>query len=524
MTPLDFLAIALSALTLHRIWNYEAITASLRGRIDKWGSIKKPLLCPACNAFWWGVAAVLTWYFAPFAVCATLAAFMPMRMAVWGYAKLTPQPVKAQPTQTKPAQAQPEPLKLPGMQVTKRRVVIMTALRDFEPSYSIATAVLNQALAIGLTHPTWEIQVWVMQGASEKGWDMPPNVVLRKVIPEMPFIENITSEEKSNELTAALLKELRPLGPTTIITHDLMFVTWYALFAHALHKIGAEGGHSWLHVPHSMAGRREGKSPFLTSLPVGNHRIVTVAEGAEAQFAAYYQTSIDRVSRIPNIKDPRSWGTMSPRVRHIVTATRLWDHDWVQIFPICTTRLEAKGFSKVVRTFAILNEQEKAFLLVCNPNAGGERSVKILAEARNRAADLGIASSRWAFTSDLLPGSDAYALNADELKSLMYGYGNLLIFPSMGEADSLIIREAQLANQLTVGNSNLPTLQDADMTIPWGTTDKVDEATCRFAANRLFTKGVPDKLRRKVLRERNLEGIGNQWGALITTAGPTATP
>lgn len=518
MTPFDFLVIVLSALTLHRLWNYENFTKPLRTWVQSIPYLRKPAGCPACNAFWIGGLAVALWAFTPFEVSATLAAFMPARILVWVYARKAPAPLAPVP-QVAPAviATQPDP-------VPERTVIIMTALGDFYPSYSVASAVKDQAVAIALTHPDWEVQVWVMVNALSPGWDAPPNVKLRKVVPIMPWIENITSPEKSAELKAFLDHELARFRGVTIITHDLMFVTWYTLFAHAIHLYGATGGHHWFHVPHSLPSPREGKSQWITTLPAGDHRVVTVARGFEKQFAEYYQIPVDRVSRIPNVRDPRSWGTVSPRARAIVTQTRLWDNEFVQVFPICTTRLEAKGFSKVVRTFALLNQgAPRAFLLICNPNAAGERGAKIIAEAKVTAKSLGLADDRWAFTSDIVPDSATYGLNADEMKFLLYSYANLLLFPSMSEADSLIIREAQLAGCFTVGNAYVPTLADAvdcDWAARWGTSVQVNEAVCQYVANRILDKGIPDRLRRSVLRGRNLEGIGHQWGALITTAGP----
>lgn len=519
MTPLDFLIIVLSALSLHRLWNYENITKPLRTRASR----IKVFGCPACNAFWIGGISVLVWMYAPLWVSTALAGFWPGRLMVWIYARKPTAPKTEKPVDVQPVN-KGVGNGVVAVPVPERTVIIMTALGDFRPSYSVASAVMDQAVAIALAHPSWEVQVWVMINADSTGWEPPTNVKLRKVIPIMPWIENITSPEKSAELKRFLDVALSGFRGVTIITHDLMFVTWYTLFAHAIHLYGATGGHRWFHVPHSLPSSRDGKSPWITSLPAGDHRVVTVARGYEQQFADYYQIPRERVSRIPNVRDPRSWGTVSPRVRNIVTRTRLWEHGFVQVFPICTTRLEAKGFSKVIRTFALLNEgPQQAFLLICNPNATGERSVRIIAEAKATAKRLGLADDRWAFTSDIAPDSATYGLNADEMKFLLYGYANILLFPSLSEADSLIIREAQLAGIYTIGNADVATLSesaDCDWVARWGADSQVVDPACRYIANRIMDRGLPDRLRRHVLRTRNLEVIGNQWGDLITAAGP----
>ena len=538
MTPLDFLVIVLSALTLHRIWSYENITAGLRKWIDKIPYIRKPTLCKACSAFWMGGISVALWYLAPFEVSATLAAFMPARVLIWVYARMA---VPATTTTTTAVVTQPikpgSVVSVPGGQsaphvpwtgtteiLYQRNVIIMTALGDFNPSYSVASAVVDQARAIALANPNWGVQVWVMVNADSTGWDMPENVSLRKVIPTMPWIENITSKEKSVELRDALLALLAPYKGTTIITHDLMFVTWYTLFAHAIHLVGATGGHQWFHIPHSLPSDRAGKSPYITTMPEGNHRVVCVARGYEQKYAEYYQIPVERVSRIPNIRDPRSWGMMTARVRQIITKTKLWSYDFVQVYPICTTRLEAKGFSKVVRTMALLNNGgNHAFLLICNPNAGGQKGVEIITWAKARAKELGLRDDCWAFTSDLASDSATYGMTADEVKALLYGYANLTLFPTMSEADSLLLREAQLAGCFIVNNSDVSTLgeqEDADVFVHWGTGTDVDDKVCAFAANRVLMSGPRDRLRRLALRSRNLEGIGHQWGNLITGAGP----
>jgi polyferredoxin len=88
MTIPNFLIITLSALSMHRIWNYETITEKLRKVLGKIPYVRKPLLCPACNAFWFGLAAVSLWTWAPPAVSLALAFFMPLRLLAWIYAKL----------------------------------------------------------------------------------------------------------------------------------------------------------------------------------------------------------------------------------------------------------------------------------------------------------------------------------------------------------------------------------------------------------------------------------------------------
>jgi hypothetical protein len=530
MTFETFCLVLLAAAALHRVWNYEAVCSRLRAWADKIPYLRKPLLCPACNAFWFGLLAVVLWKFAPPAVLITAACLLPLRGLVWIYDNITAW-TTLKPTQASvPPQAAPAQLPSPVSQAVasavaapveaERTVVILTALGDFRSSYSIATAVRDQAMAIALARPTWAVQVWVMQNAQEQGWkDMPKNVTLRKIVPLMNWVENQAgTETDASTLRNVLLLELSRLKKPTIITHDLLFVSWYALFARALHMIGNLGNFTWFHVPHSLPSSRDGKMRFLTSLPQGNHFVAPVAEGYEEKFAYYYDTTVARIKHVPNIRDPRTWGQMTDRVRRLVTMTKLWEYDHVQILPVCTTRLEAKGFSKVIRTFAFLNEHTPSFLLVCNPNAGGPRSAGFIKGAKESAEKLGLSPDRWAFTSDLLPETTTYGLEDFEVKNLMQDYGNVFVFPSMAEADSLVAMEAKLSRQFTIMNEDVPTLASyADALVRFGTTPTVDSDVCRFAANMILDRPTLRKnMHRMVLKQRNLEGIGNQWAELVT--------
>jgi hypothetical protein len=523
MTPLDFLFILLTAAALHRLWNYEDVCSRLRAWADKIPYLRKPLLCAACNAFYFGLMSVCLWKISPQITDIAgviLGSYLAVRVLPWIYQNITAWTTKppvqkpAQPAQQK-APTQPK-LHKPNSTYEKT-VVILTALHSFHSSYSIATDVLTQARAIGMQSPTYDVQVWVTQGAEENGWeDMPANVSLHKIVPRLNWIENQSDEQTSMTLRNLLLLHLSKLKNPSIITHDLLFVSWYAVFARAIHMIGGLGNYAWFHVPHSLPSDRKGKLASLTTLPAGNHLIVPVAPGYDDKYAAYYDTTLERVKHIPNIKDPRAWGNMTPRVRKMVTKLRLWDYDFVQIFPACTTRLEAKGFSKILQTFVYIKEHASSFVLFCNPNARGERSEKILKEAREKIRTYGM-EAHAAFTSDLLPEAATYGLEAHEVKGLMQDYGNIFIFPSMSEADSLSALEAKLCRQYTIVNDDVPALaSNYDWSAHYGTTDKVPLDTCRFVANHVLdrrsTMMTPQRI---VLRTRNLESIGDMWCSLI---------
>jgi hypothetical protein len=542
---MDFVILVLATIGIHRIWNWEEIFSSSREKIRDFTfwPLNKIAVCPPCNGVWFSAGTTAFLYYVeykPLLVMFAVSAIV--RFFIWTHhvsavafnwlnmstatvqaqlatkvRAITPPPEDGCPTCKKGKESplvQKVEREQERVQKYEKRVVIMTTLSSFPSSYSVAQCVLDQARAIGMQNPSWLVQVWGMQQCQESGWeDMPPNVELRKIIPLVAWNEDKEDADITRVVYDAVMRELLQLGDAEIITHDLMFISWYINFAKAIHQIEDLKGFRWWHVCHSLTNNRGGPV-WRTTVPKGKHTIVTVAAGQEEKFSEYYQGA--KVIRVPNIRDPRTWGPVSSRLRRLIGALKLWEADIVQIYPVCTTRMEAKGVHKVMRVFAELQKHKNVRLVICNPNVRPE----ILRAFKKRASDLGLSESSYAFTSDVLPDTASPGLTAEEVKTLMHGYGNVFLFPTSSEADSLMLAEAQLARQLTITNADVPTVcEGVDAQVHWGTKSSDDSAAVAdFAANMTLMMLRGDSQRRAVLQTRNLEGIGNKWGKIL--AGP----
>jgi hypothetical protein len=514
MTFLDLLLITLSAAALHRIWNYEEVCATARS-VAKRFLPEKPTLCPVCNAFWFGLMAVVLWMFAHPFVLLGLSAYAATRtmVLVWPFVDdwAKKNPTKKLP-ETKPTGKliTPAPQQVPTKPFD-RIVVLLTALNDFTDSYSVSIDVLHQARAIAMQNPTWQVQVWMTEGAKQTGWNfMPENTFVRTIVPRMAWQKDMPVDDASvNKLLSFMKVELGKLPKdTVVIEHDLMFVSWYAPFAEAMHRLKSDL--LWFHVPHSMPGSREGKHKALVTLPAGKHFLAPVALVEKQRFVDYYGTTDDRVIPIPNPFDPRMWGSVSHDVFDIATKTQLTTKEYVQILPACSTRLDAKGFVNVARVFGLLSKHHKVHLLVCNPNAA---SNNIIEAARSRAESVGLARADLSFTSELLPQRARSGLSGADVKTLMQDYGNIFVFPSISESDSRVCMEARLCRQFIVANEDVLALHaHADMLVSFSKTNA--EAACEYAANRIMERGL--RIRRH--SGRDLEGIGDLWRQVINDA------
>lgn len=533
MTLLDFALILGAALALHRIWNYESFTEKAREKIAWF----KPLSCSACSPFWIGILCVILWITTPPIVQTAIACYFPIRFATWLYGKVpfpsahaVPQAASA-PSQ--PASAQPRPQLPPppaAPRVAERNVIIMTALSDWRSSYSVAQEARNQALSIARANPSWNVEVWTMQTCQpDDAISTVPNIQHRRVIPLVAWQQDMAADGTVSLLKDTIMRELSAYGnkAVDIITHDLLFISWYRAFAAAIHAAATGDNVRWWHFCHSLPGEGTNVPRERCSLPNHtHHRVITNAMHALGKFASYYHIPDHLVEYVPNTRDPRMLG-VSRAVETIANNARLWEADVVQIFPACSTRLEAKGATKLISMFAELNLYHDARIVFCNPNARGEKGQDGIRAVRAKAAERGLAASKFFFTSEILPDAAISGIPSSDVMSLMHTYGNVFALPSISEADSLVLLEAALARQYILVNADMPgaSATAGQAFVPWGRTSaqghEIEVAS--FAASRIkehLARDESEKQRRRVLYERNLEGIGIRWGRLLTRAGP----
>lgn len=499
----------------HRIWNYEDIFATprqwlARAQLALWpwrlGWALTPLLCPACNAFWIGAVVAATaaavgalglWQ----AVSLPFAAYPILRALVWAYAQplenllrphtcahapapysgpITPAAAAAtaaaaaraaaSPAPAPPAGALPAPA--PGcsscdkrkaeMQSERaisdgfrQRVVLMTALADFDPSYSLVSVIFDQARALA-RDPKRLVQVWVMADArlDRLPPGLPANVQVKPWVPQMPWREDVVDGNAAALLQRELLLRLFNLGNATIITHDLMLVAHYTTFAAAIHEMGKVKAFTWIHQIHSCVGARPAVA-VRSTLPASHYLAVLNATEIE-RAAAYYQIPRDRVVVIPNSRDLATWGA-TPAAMRVLDATDLAQADFAQIFPLSLPRAQAKGLEHAIRVFGALRELgHTTALVVADAHANAADSGAVKVGYHKIAQPLGI---RLAFTSDIIPETAAVGLDAATIRCL-FASANTFVLPSLSESSGLVALEAVVSGNAVWVNSNVPALHD----------------------------------------------------------------
>jgi hypothetical protein len=507
MSILLLMVILLAAIGVHRILTFEDLFYSWR----RWAVRRpwtKPISCSACNPVW--IALVLTiialvvpepWRWGilvPFAVYPAVRIFdhysgriigPPPKGSPLAADPITPSKLVQTGSSSgcsscggAPATSAPPSPALRALakehddnRSYERRFVLFTWFADLHPSYSLTTAVFDQARILA-RNPKHRVQVWVLTVCGLEGapTDLPPNVIIRRCVPPIPLPID-TTDPKAEELLAGQLRpHLMLLGNATIITHDLLFVRDYVTVAATIHHhLGTIPGFRWFHVCHSapaLSRPDQGTDiRYRTNLPDG-HLLISLAESHRRGLAAYYGTTEDRVRVAPNARDLRSLLSASADVASLIERHQLLEASVVQILPLSTPRAKDKGIATIIRVFAELAKTQAVRLVVPNAHANGHQDV--LAELRGIAREAGLADDALIFVSESLPSRAAYGLTQAEMH-VLFQCSNLFLFPSISEACSMSVLEAALNGCLLVLNESLPSLFDIIprsqcLAYPWG--------------------------------------------------------
>lgn len=407
----------------------------------------------------------------------------------------------------------------------KPLLVLMTALTDFDPSYSLVSVILDQARAGVMAG--FDVELVGMQNMTQKRPEI-QGVSYVPLWPSVAWKEDQIDLADSTKLRDSLATycDTLPEG-ATIITHDLVFQSWYATMAHAIHMYALHipprlsRGHQWIHQIHSSVGPRppEEIAEWRAKLPEG-HRLAIVNWSDHQAVANYYQCEQDRIVTIPNTKDPMSWGSMTAQAAKIITATQLADAVWSQVYPLSLPRAIPKGALHVVRVFGALKSRVgwrgPVRLIFACAHCNGEEAKQARAEIERvaRSVDLEVGVDV-VFTQDIIPETANVGISAQSVKELMQ-YTSLFCFPSSSESCGLVALEAAVTGNLLVLNNSLPVMHDFfgppdAIWVTWGSihaSTAPDDAD--HIAERIYdvaSQGPGRGTRRHILRTRGLASL-----------------
>lgn len=424
------------------------------------------------------------------------------------------------------------------------RLMLITTLSDFNPSYSLSTVILDQAHA-GLL-AGFDVDVLVMESANLSQLNgIPSGMSIRQVVPASTWKEDVVDDGVAKDLAKLLIAWCEQYQPDLIITHDLVFQSWFVTFAKAFHIASASvelGFSKVMHMAHSAPGFGHAPPPvgsaqwYRRRVPKDHYLLTCNAELIEP-LARYYDCERDRIKVLTNARDIRAWAHMPPLASEIITRLQLHRADVVQVYPFSITRWREKGVPQLLRSFSQIRDlgseygfNARLVLVTCHADGDGEAFAKDL---RREVGQLGM-DDMVAITSDLWPATKQAGLSGDVVQAL-FTVSNLFLFPTWSEAASLILREAALAGCSLVLNSNVPQLKgcippERASWFPWAALGHgtFEDAAWLERERKLLSEVVtelvapgPASLKRYAMARFSLESMGEGLRALLPEQPPS---
>lgn len=299
---------------------------------------------------------------------------------------------------------------------------------------------------------------------------------MRPVIPKFKREKNVIDEEGKAKIIDVLREQLT--GFDLAITIDL-YIDDCITYREAVKECNVPIG--WLHWARSGVGR-------AIDFHMDNALYVFMNKADSEVFASRIGVSHDRVRLVYNEKDPALLYGWSDVTKEIVHRMRLWEKDVVQAYPICTTRMDAKGINSVIGTFGAMKRLgKKVGLIICNSN-GRRRADEIKAKLK-LAKECGLVDGDDIMFTSQLP--DAFGTVSEVPHRTVMDLlqlSNVFILATGAEVCSNILLEASMTKNLLVLNEDLPCLFDF--------AGKNDVLSYPFTSSRSlhFTGRTPDEL------------------------------
>ena len=248
-----------------------------------------------------------------------------------------------------------------------------------------------------------------------------------------------------------------------ILTADLIYQRKGNFLANnqAARNVAKELKAWWCHWIHSSWVTRPGAQPiYPDNLRFTNMEksFLVYLNGSELKYlAAMYNTDPRLCRTVYNPKDFRSFNDFHPCAWEICKDMDLINKDVVQIFPHCSTRMDAKGIDGIVNVFAALKRKGKKVAIIF-ANANSRKVQPELAAKKDWMRNQGLIDKEdFLFTSDFMPNFKPLPRKA---VSDIFKVANLFVFASWRETVGNAFQEAKVSGNFLVLNGFLPCLRE----------------------------------------------------------------
>ena len=186
------------------------------------------------------------------------------------------------------------------------------------------------------------------------------------------------------------------------------------------------------------------------------HKIVCLSNAEKMGIARQYDVPLSSVQGIHNPKDFRAFQDFDPLAWKITKDLEVWNKDVVQIFPFCSSRMDAKGIDVLIEVFSGL-KKEGANICLILANANYKSHEGEVQAKKGIMVQHGLVEGEdFFFTSDILGNTPLPRKAVADLFSI----SNVFVFASWRETASNILYEAKISGNLLVLTNRIPAIME----------------------------------------------------------------
>ena len=381
------------------------------------------------------------------------------------------------------------------------KIAIFTTFRNMPETYSLVNDVIDQIKT--LKRYGHEVVFYAQEGCEGRGIECE----MRTLVPHFKLEKNVINEKYKDILIKFIREELSQHD--VVITHDLMYLQSYATHRAAIIESGIDT--KWIHWAHS--GNRD-----ALNIKMPHAKYVYMNYTDIARWTKSLGLEVDDERVVFNDKDPSLFFDWHDITKQISEKIDLFNRDIMQVYPLCSTRMDIKGIDHVIRVFGAFKRLwNNVLLIICNSNAkkAGDKIKQKLELAKSH----GLTEDEIFFTSTL-SDETVKGVPRQVVRDLML-ISNLFVFPSLSEVCSNVLLEASMCKQLLVLNKSFPALFDFGeegktcLGYPFGSIIKADFSYRRMGEYDYLAKTIHQQLltnkplqqQMKIMRATNLDSI-----------------
>lgn len=377
-----------------------------------------------------------------------------------------------------------------------KSIAILTTFQDLPRSYGLVPVVLNQLNM--LRDNGWEVGFFVQNGFQNHvdSGDVPDGIDLMPYVPFMHLFDYncgtgeehhkvkaqgelrdgkpITNLKRQVKLVEDSLEEWLPEYPF-VITHDIMFQTWFIPHNQAIRNIGERHPEiKWLHWLHSGPCVRPvnpGYPDILRHSGMPHSLFISPNETMIPKFAEMYDIPTRLVKPVYHTINLAEERQLHPLVVKMIKDFDLLNADGIVAWPTRIDHPEGKGMFHAIRLVGMMNKFANIKFIFINSWSGNERARTNIERLKKEAKEWGIPDKNIIFTSEM--GKQWENGVPHEVVTNILDISEMLVMPSQTETFSYAVLESALAKNMLILNEDLGVFKEL-------AEDRADYVPCGF--------------------------------------------